>query len=394
MNKLRVCKLLSAIMVLAITGSLLPPCALDTGLAAAPAHQETTAPHAGMPSGGVSPPTVLRDRDPDWPEVRRAALSSPAPDVASAQALGWPRIDVTPPAPLQDDIKAFPDERPPAADDVRVFGDAATRPPQATAMAQEPVSPTLAISPEYLIFFATQGTNPAAQPLHVRNRGQGTLTYTLEEDLPWLALSATSGSVSDGEDVVTLSVDTAGLSVAGSPFVGSIAVHNVDDPADIEWVWVRLSLSTLGGYSSLYSYDGNGNLQRRVDGNGAIIDYEYDALNRLTRIRYPDGTSVAYEYDANGNRQAMTDSWGTTQYVYDAYNRLTAVYYPGLNPVQYVYDKAGKLTEITYPDQRVMSYGYDQDGRMVSAADGTVTTTYGYAPAEGIGVDVNLNLIG
>jgi YD repeat-containing protein len=34
----------------------------------------------------------------------------------------------------------------------------------------------------------------------------------------------------------------------------------------------------------------------------AVINYEYDALNRLTRVSYPDGSTIAYHYDPAGNR--------------------------------------------------------------------------------------------
>ena len=34
--------------------------------------------------------------------------------------------------------------------------------------------------------------------------------------------------------------------------------------------------------------------------------YEYDALNRVTKVTYEDGSSVVYEYDANGNIKSQT----------------------------------------------------------------------------------------
>lgn len=34
----------------------------------------------------------------------------------------------------------------------------------------------------------------------------------------------------------------------------------------------------------------------------ATVSYEYDALHRLTRVGYPDGSAIAYTYDPAGNR--------------------------------------------------------------------------------------------
>jgi len=34
----------------------------------------------------------------------------------------------------------------------------------------------------------------------------------------------------------------------------------------------------------------------------AVINYEYDDLNRLTSVSYPDGSTIAYQYDPAGNR--------------------------------------------------------------------------------------------
>ncbi|MEM8585462.1 MAG: fibronectin type III domain-containing protein, partial [Bacteroidota bacterium] len=43
-----------------------------------------------------------------------------------------------------------------------------------------------------------------------------------------------------------------------------------------------------------------------VNGQSVVTDYQYDPLNRLTQVTYPDGTQIVYEYDEIGNRISKT----------------------------------------------------------------------------------------
>ncbi|MBI3119385.1 MAG: RHS repeat protein, partial [Candidatus Hydrogenedentes bacterium] len=146
--------------------------------------------------------------------------------------------------------------------------------------------------------------------------------------------------------------------------------------------------------STLFAYDGNGNMISRIDGNGATTTFAYDALNRLTSINYPGGASpdVTFTYDVNGNRTSMTDATGTTQYTYDLYDRLTGIDYPGDNFIRYGYDDAGNITDLQYGNWIILlfygyytyvQYAYDEDHRITSVTNiftGDVTSyQYGLA---------------
>ena len=47
---------------------------------------------------------------------------------------------------------------------------------------------------------------------------------------------------------------------------------------------------TVNGRSYTAEYDGNGNIVRLTDSLLGTTEYEYDALNQLTKVKQPDGT--------------------------------------------------------------------------------------------------------
>ena len=304
----------------------------------------------------------------------------------AAQAAGWPQVSIALPQPPDAAVRIAPNESVPRwQTEVPADYTPVSRPAIRMAATAQASVPLLAVSPEYLNFAGQQGgPNPGSQTLRLSNKGTSALNYALAESVPWLSLSSTSGSIgAGGSRTIVVTLNTGGLSAASSPYTGTVVVNNLSNPSNREWVHVQLFVDVGAGFGTLYSYDSAGNLQRQVKADGSVIDYEYDSLNRLTRISYPNGTSVAYAYDALGNRTAMTDTWGATYYVYDEFNRLTAVYFPGLNPVQYQYDETDNLTRIVYPSGQAVGYGYDADNRLVSVADASGATTYGYDAESG-----------
>ncbi|MBD3331534.1 type IV secretion protein Rhs, partial [candidate division GN15 bacterium] len=77
-----------------------------------------------------------------------------------------------------------------------------------------------------------------------------------------------------------------------------------------------------------HGYDPAGNLTTRTDARSEQASYRYDALNRITEIRYSDET-IAFGYDepaggagATGNLTTVTDASGATRYGYDRHGRV------------------------------------------------------------------------
>ena len=110
--------------------------------------------------------------------------------------------------------------------------------------------------------------------------------------------------------------------------------------------------------------------------------FTYDAMNRLTKITYPDTTTTQFAYDYRGRRTSVTDQNGkTTTYAYDDADRLTSVTdaaTPG-NVTTYGYDTENNLTSIQDANGHTTTFGYDAFGRVTQTSfPSTLIETYGY----------------
>ena len=75
-----------------------------------------------------------------------------------------------------------------------------------------------------------------------------------------------------------------------------------------------------------YGYDPNRNRVRQTDGEGNVVAFEYDEMNRLD-LMTQDPSGFAYitdhDYDPNGNETWLTDPKGQrVEFKYDELNRL------------------------------------------------------------------------
>lgn len=149
---------------------------------------------------------------------------------------------------------------------------------------------------------------------------------------------------------------------------------------------------------TIAQYDAAGNAVQKVDARGAIVNYTFDALNRITSEAYPGNTgeNVTYTYDEAGHGfgigrlTTVKDAAGTLSFTYDERgNRLTAVRTTGSSTLttSYTYDKASRVATITYPSRTSVTYTRDKMGRITQigaqAAAGsaqTVVSAVTYAP--------------
>lgn len=162
---------------------------------------------------------------------------------------------------------------------------------------------------------------------------------------------------------------------------------------------------TLGGITTSFSYDALG--RRTFESNpGATIGktYEYDALDRITKITNADNTFQIHAYGA-GTKTITDERNNATTYTYRAYGDPDKQYLMGVSaPISaasvtltrnskdlvtsatqagltrtYGYDSRYYLTSVVNPETGTTTYGRDDAGNMTSLKVGNSgTTTYTY----------------
>lgn len=125
-----------------------------------------------------------------------------------------------------------------------------------------------------------------------------------------------------------------------------------------------------------YGYNPDDYLIWRKNAAGDSIAYQYDAVNRLTAVIFPDSQNEHYLYDGTqfsyGKGRLYKDSTASvrTTYRYDAKGRLyqeirkfpsdTANY-----TTSYAYDKNDNLISLTYPSGNIVAYDYDSTDNVI-----------------------------
>jgi len=133
---------------------------------------------------------------------------------------------------------------------------------------------------------------------------------------------------------------------------------------------------------------------KRTDGNGKVVYYKYDGLDRqIQEVRKQGSTSdveppnpsdaVTYTtYDAMSNVLTMTEPDGNTMtFGYDADNRKTRQTNAAGDLTTTTYDPVGNIASLTAPTTNVTTYTYDGDDRRIQVQDGGGTVAiYTYDP--------------
>jgi RHS repeat-associated protein len=158
-------------------------------------------------------------------------------------------------------------------------------------------------------------------------------------------------------------------------------------------------LNSTGSTVITYGYDNNSRLTSKTEpapnaawgsSSTVIINYTYDALNRLLDTTYSDGTtqSTSHRYDYASflgqtftnpiGREVAATAAGNTIESFTSYDPMghvanTVQCNPGVTGCKTFtasYDKLGSITNLIYPGNGFsVTYGYDSAGRLTTATD-------------------------
>ena len=200
-----------------------------------------------------------------------------------------------------------------------------------------------------------------------------TYTYDLKDQL----LTATQGS---GEKASTSSYtyDSVGNVTSVTNGNGKVTRYSYDQLSNLVE-----RMNSLGD-KEIYTYNVNNQLEKVTKSDGKTISYDYNKLDQLLKVEYSEKQDgqVLYTYDADGRRVSMSDLTGTSQYATNEEGEITGVRQGDGSLIQYEYDAYGNISKMIYPDGSTVSYTYDELDRLTSVTDVKgQKTTYSYNPA-------------
>lgn len=114
-------------------------------------------------------------------------------------------------------------------------------------------------------------------------------------------------------------------------------------------------------------YDRDGQLARILYPDDRVLAHTYDIRGNRIHTLYPDGQEIFYEYDGLNRLTRLTQGQNSIHYNYDNLGNLIGRELPGEISVGYEYDKCGKISRIICKDAEgvldEMRFGYDAYGR-------------------------------
>jgi len=133
---------------------------------------------------------------------------------------------------------------------------------------------------------------------------------------------------------------------------------------------------------------------KQIDSSNYNVSRQYNALNQLKQLQYPDGAQVSYQYNQAGQitsvKNALTGSFYVQSVGYNAAGQIIQVQYGNGDTIAYTYDpntlrlKRIFSTNSLAVNLQDLNYTYDAAGQVTSITDkvntgnASMTATYKY----------------
>ncbi|MDR1194214.1 MAG: DUF6531 domain-containing protein, partial [Peptococcaceae bacterium] len=122
------------------------------------------------------------------------------------------------------------------------------------------------------------------------------------------------------------------------------------------------------GQATTYAYDNAGRLIKVTDGSGRVVTYSHDSAGRVTKVTVGDGgesAETSYTYSAAGKLLSQTDGEGNqTTYRRTPNGYLETTTYPNGATESIAYGVDNQILSQTDIDGQTTSYSYDSLGRL------------------------------
>lgn len=126
----------------------------------------------------------------------------------------------------------------------------------------------------------------------------------------------------------------------------------------------RITRAVCDGHSYEYAYDAQGHLKEKRSSGRRLISYAYDRAGQVTEIKDPAGVCTRYEYDLLDRQIRIYNDGLEVRYGYDALNRISHIRYGNGVETAYAYDGSGNLSslETRAGSETLLSFTYQYDG--------------------------------
>lgn len=118
-----------------------------------------------------------------------------------------------------------------------------------------------------------------------------------------------------------------------------------------------------------FTYDTAKHIRTATDEQGLTLTYDYDTLDRVTLVTYPDATTEQIVY-TDGTKQTH-DVWATkdragrwTRMRYSQHRQLLMQLDPAMRLTQYAWCLCGQMRQLTDPSGKVTTWKRDAQGRV------------------------------